>query len=105
MGDFRRDQLDVLVERALRDRVCGEIPPSRVWTNIKAGVEERREHAPSRFERVLDLGSLVLALGADIAVGARIMLTPSPATGENGWTKRLVLAGPSSVSLHYSIHH
>lgn len=105
MGDIRRDQLDVLVERALRDRVCGETPPSRVWTNIRAGVEERREHTPSRFERVLNFGSEVLSVGADIAVGARIMLTPSPAAGVNGWTKRLVLAGPSSVSLHYSIHH
>ncbi len=105
MGDIRRDQLDVLLERALRDRVCGETPPSRVWTNIKIGVEDRRAHAPSRFERVLNLGFELLSLGADIAVGARIMLTPSPAARENGWTERLVLAGPSSVSLHYSIHH
>lgn len=105
MGDIRRDQLDVLLERALEDWVSGETPPSRVWTNIKAGVEERREHAPSRFQRVLNLGSEVLSLGADIAVGARITLTPSPAGGENGWTQRLVLAGPSSAPLHYSIHH
>jgi hypothetical protein len=105
MGDIRRDQLDVLLERALRDRVCGETPPSRVWTNIKVGVQERREHAPSRFQHVRGLWTDVVSYGADVVFGARITLTPSPAGGENGWTQRLVLGGPSSAPLHYSIHH
>lgn len=105
MGDIRRDQLDVLLERALKDGVSAETPPNRVWTNIKAGIEERRRHEPSRFQRLLDVGADVLSVGADIAMGARITLTPSPAGGENGWTQRLVLAGHSTAPLHYSFHH
>lgn len=105
MGDNMRDELDVLVERVLRDCVSGETPPQRVWTNIRLGVQEQRGQASPRFRHVRSLWAEVISCGADFVVGARLILTPSAMGGENGWTERLVLAGHSSAPLHYSIHH
>jgi len=105
MGDKKRDELDVLVEWALRDCVSGETPPQRVWTNIRLGVQDRRGHASSRFRLARSLWAEVLSCGADFVVGARMILTTSVMGGENGWTERPVLAGHSSAPVYYSIHH
>lgn len=105
MSDNSRDELDVLLERALRKWAADEAPPERVWTNIRLGLHDRSRQSPARSGRVRLWWTEAWALGADIVVSARMILTPSLQGGENGWTRRLVVAGPSSSSLRLSIHH
>ena len=105
MSDNRKDELDVLVERALRDWVSHEVPPDRVWSNIRLGLAERVGRSPSRSPWARQLWTAAVSLGADVFVAARMILSPSPHGGENGWTRRLVVAGRSSGSVWVSIHH
>ena len=105
MSDNRKDELDVLVERALRDWASHEVPPDRVWTNIRLGLAERVERSPSRSPWARQLWTAAVSLGADVLVAARMILSPSPHGGENGWTRRLVVAGRSSASVWVSTHH
>ena len=105
MSDYTRDELDVLLERALRKWAADEAPPERVWTNIRLGLRERSERRLAKSGRVRRWWTEAWALGADIVVSARMILTPNLHGGENGWTRRLVVAGPSSSSLRLSIHH
>ena len=104
MIDNPRDELDVLVERALRDWMSHEVPPERVWTSIRLGLAERVDCAPSRSHWVRQLWTEAVCLGADVLVAARMILAPTPQGGENGWTRRLVVVGRSSASVWVSTH-
>ncbi len=104
MDRSKRDDLDILVERALQDLVSDQAPPDRVWASIRLELQERRR-SQAKFEFLRLLGTEIVALGADIVAGIGIMLTPSMYGGEEGWTERLVLAGHSSPALLYSIQH
>lgn len=104
MCDSTNDELDVLLERALRAWAAEEAPSDRVWTNIKFGLRERerRGAAPSSWLRRWWMDAL--ALGTDVVMSARIILTPTMNGGDREWTRRLVVVGQSAVSLHLSIH-
>jgi len=104
MCESRHDELDVLLERALRAWAADEAPSDRVWANIKIGLRERerRYSAPSNSLRRWWMDAL--ALGTDVLMSARIILTPSLNGGDREWTRRLVVVGQSAVSLHLSIH-
>jgi hypothetical protein len=105
MGDYRRDELDTLMERALKDWASKAAPPDRVWTNIRLGLRERRGRAQSRSYRLREWWKEALVWGTGALVSARIILTPSVNGGDHGWTERLVLVGHSSTSLRLFIHH
>lgn len=105
MSDTTRDELDVLVERALQDWAADATPPDRVWRNIRLGVRERSRRDSSKSGRVRTWSTEALSLGVDVLVSARMILTPSLSGGENGWTRRLVMAGQSSALYYLSIQH
>ena len=105
MGDNRRDELDVLVERALKDCVSNGAPPERVWTNVRLGLRERATRSPSRSDRAREWWAEALVWTAGVFVSVRIILTPSVNGCDSGWAERLVLTGHSSASLRLSIHH
>ena len=100
-----RDELDVLVERALRNWAADATPPDRVWSNIRLGVRERSRRGSSKSGRVRHWCSGALSWGVDILVSARMILTPFLSGSENGWTRRLAVAGQSSALYHLSIQH
>ena len=104
MCESRHDELDVLLERALRAWAADEAPTDRVWANIKIGLRERerRDAVPSNLLRRWWMDAL--ALGTDVLMSARIILTPILNGGDREWTRRLVVVGQSAVSLHLSIH-
>ena len=104
MNRSKRDDLDILVERVLRDLVSDQAPPDRVWASIRLELQEGRR-SQTKFELLRLLGTEIVALGADIVAGVGIMLTPSVCSCEEGWTERLVLAGHSSPALLHCIHH
>jgi hypothetical protein len=105
MDDNRRDELDVLVERTLRNWASEKAPSDRVWDGIRFGLQERMERRRSRPERVREWWADAWSLGTEAVLSARIILTPSLYSGDHGWPERVVLAGPSSVSLRLLIHH
>lgn len=105
MDGNRRDELDVLVERAVNNWVSDETPPDRVWTNIRLGLRERAERGQSRPDRLRQSWADALSWGTEVFVSARIILTPSVRGGDGGWTERLLLAGPSSASVRLFIHY
>jgi hypothetical protein len=106
MDHSRKDELDILFERTLRDFVSDEAAPGRVWTNIRMRVRKRRQQPRSRFGYLSRLGTEVMAWGSDIGTTVQIMLA-SLYVRSNGeeWTERLMLTGHSTVPLHYSIHY
>jgi hypothetical protein len=105
MDGNRRDELDVLVERAVKNWLSGETPPDRVWTNIRLGLRERAERSRSRPDGLRRLCTDVWSWGTEVLVSARTILTPSLNGGDRDWTERLLLAGPSSVSVRLVIHY
>jgi hypothetical protein len=106
MDQNRKDELDALFERTLRDFVAGENPPERVWTNIRARVQEPRQQTQSRFGYLRHLGTEVMSWGSDVGTTVQIILASLYIRGNGeGWTERLVVTGHSTVPLHYSIHH
>lgn len=105
MSSSGRDELDSLLERALRCSVSDQTPPDRVWTDIRARVLGRFRQPHAGGGHLRDLGAEVVALGSGIVAATCIILTPSVHGSEEGWTERLVSAGHSSASLHYSIHY
>ena len=105
MSDKTRDELDVLVERALQDWAADATPPDRVWRNIRLGLRERSWRDSSESGWVRTWWTEALSWGVDLLVSARMILTPSLSGGENGWTRRLVLAGQSSALYYLSIQH
>jgi hypothetical protein len=105
MDGNRRDELDVLVERALNNCVSDEVPPQRVWTNIRLGLRERTERGQSGRGRVRQLWMDAWSWGSDVLLSTRILLTPAVNGGDNRWTERLVMAVPSSASIELLIHH
>ncbi|HUS71053.1 MAG TPA: hypothetical protein VM075_09825 [Anaerolineae bacterium] len=105
MSDKTRAELDVLVERALQDWAADATPPDRVWRNIRLGLRERSRRDSSKYGRVRTWCTEALSCGVDLVVSARMILTPSLSGGENGWTRRLVLAGQSSALYYLSIQH
>jgi hypothetical protein len=100
-----REELDVLVERALRNWAADATPPDRVWSNIRLGVRERSRWGSSKPGWVRHWWTEALSWGVDLLVSARMILTPSLNGGENGWTRRLVMAGQSSALYYLSIQH
>jgi hypothetical protein len=105
MDGNRRDELDVLVERALNNSVSGQAPSQRVWNNIRLGLRERAERGQSRPDRVRQLWADAWSWGNEVLLSTRIMLTPAVNGGDNRWTERLVMAVPSSASIGLFIHH
>jgi len=107
MHRISKDELDVLVERALKDSVSNVAPPDKVWANIRLGVQRRGQQPPAALGYLRRLGAEVMALGDDIGSTARIMLASLyvRSNGEEWSTERLVVARRSAASLHYSMHH
>jgi hypothetical protein len=105
MDDNRRDELDLLVEGALREWGSGEAAPARVWDNITLGLQERSRRTPTKSHRVRELCLDAWYWGVDALASARIILTPSLRGAEDGWTDRLVLVGNSHGSYRLSIHY
>lgn len=103
--DYTRDELDLLVDGALKKWASAEAAPARVWDNIRLGLQERPSLAPSRSHRVRELCLDVWYWGVDALTAARIILTPSLRGAEDGWTDRLVLVGNSYGSYRLSIHY
>ena len=104
MSENARDELDLLVERALKDWISHEVPPDRVWTSIKLGLVGRVGRSPSRLRWVRQLWTEGVAMATDVLVAARMIVSPAPHGGENGWTSRLVVVGRSSASVWLSTH-
>lgn len=100
-----RDELDVLVERALRNWAADATPPDRVWSTIRLGLRERSRRGSSKSGWVRHWWTEALSWGVDLLLSARMILTPSLNGGENGWTRRLVMAGQSSALYYLSIQH
>jgi hypothetical protein len=105
MSNKTTDELDVLVERALMDWAADATPPDRVWRNIRLGVRERPRRDSSRPGRARSWCTEALSCGLDLLASVRMILTPSLCSTENGWTRRLVVAGRSSALYHLSIQH
>lgn len=105
MSDKTGDELDVLVEKALQDWAADATPPDRVWHNIRLGLRERSRRDSFEYGRVRTWSTEALSWGVDVLVSARMILTPSLSGGENGWTRRLVMAGQSSALYYLSIQH
>ena len=105
MDEHRRDELDLLVEVALKEWASAEAAPARVWDNITMGLLRRSCRAPSRSQRVRELCLDAWYWGVDALSAALIILTPSLRGAEDGWTDRLVLAGNSHGSYRLSIHY
>lgn len=105
MSDTTRDELDILVERALQGWGADATPPDRVWRKIKLGLRERSWGDSSESGRLRLWCTGALSCGVDLIVSARMILTPSLSGGENGWTRRLALAGQSSALYYLSIHY
>jgi hypothetical protein len=106
MSDTRRDELDRLLGRALKEFVSEETPPHRVWANVRRRVQGRGPRRVSGLGYLRQLGVEVMALGSDLGATARIMLAPLLVSSawEDG-TQRLILAGRSTGPLNFSIHH
>jgi hypothetical protein len=104
MCDSRDDELDVLLARTLRAWAADEAPSDRVWSNIKFGLRERERRGAAPSSRLRRWWTEALALGTDVVMSARIILTPTMNGGDREWTRRLVVVGQSAVSLHLSIH-
>jgi hypothetical protein len=105
MSHKTRGELDRLLEKALQDWAADATPPDRVWRNIRVGLRERSRRDSSESGRLPAWCTEALSWGADLAMSARMILAPSLNCGENGWTRRLVVAGQSSALYHLSIHH
>jgi len=105
MSDATRDELDVWVERTLQGWAADATPPDRVWQKIKLGLRERSRWDSSESGRLHPWCSGALSWGIDLIVSARMILTPSLSGGENGWTRRLAMAGQSSALYYLSIHY
>jgi hypothetical protein len=105
MSDTTRDELDVWVERALQSWAPDATPPDRVWLNIELGLRERSRRDSSQSGRLRTWCAGALSGGLDLIVSARMILTPTLGGGENGWTRRLAMAGQSSALYYMSIHY
>jgi len=107
MDRSRRDELDMLLERALNDFVSNEAPSHSVWASIKLRVEGQRQQPRSRVGPLRDLAGEVMAWGSDIGSTARIMLASLyvRSNGEEWTTERLIVARCSGAHPHYSIHY
>jgi hypothetical protein len=107
MHRISKDDLDALVERALKDSVTNVAPPDKVWASIRLGVQRRGQQPPAALGYLRHLAAEVMALGDDIGSTARIMLASLyvRSNGEEWSTERLVVARRSAAPLHYSIHH
>ncbi len=107
MDQPRRDELDVLVERALKDSVANVVPPDRVWANIWLRVRRRGQQPRSRLGYLHHLGAEVMAWGDDITATVQIMLASLyiRGNGEQCDTERLAVARRSAAPSHYAIHY
>jgi hypothetical protein len=105
MSDNTRDELGVLVERALQGWAADARPPDGVWRKIRLGLRERSRRDPFESGRVRPWCAEAFSWGIDLVVSARMILTPSLSGSENGWTRRLVVAGQSSALYYLSIQH
>ena len=106
MGPGRKDELDILFERTLRDFVADEVPPERTWAKIRTRVQERGTQTRSSRGYLRHLGTEIMAWGSDIGTTVQIILASLYVRSEGEeWTEGLVLTGHSTVPLHYSIHH
>ena len=107
MDRSRTEELDMLLERALKDSVSKEAPPERVWANIRLGVQTRGQQPQSRVGPLHRLGAEVMAWGSDIGSTVRIMLASLyvRSNGEEWTTERLIVARRSGAHPHYSIHY
>lgn len=97
----KRHELDMLLERALKETVSNEDPPDKVWENIALELSQRHEQPRSRRRYIRELASEAMVWAGSFAATARIMLTPfAPGNGE-GWSGRMLLAGHASIPAHY----
>ena len=107
MHRISKDELDALVERALKDSVTNVAPPDRVWANIRLRVQRRGQQPRSRLGYLRHLGAEVMAWGDDIGATVQIMLASLyvRSNGEEWSTERLVVARRSAAPSHYAIHY
>jgi hypothetical protein len=105
MDDNRRDELDLLVERALKDWVSEKAPPNRVWDSIRFGLREREDRSQSGPDRVRQWWTDAWLWGSEMLRSASMIATPSLYSADRGWPERIMLTSPSSASLRLFIHH
>ncbi len=105
MNRTRRDELDMLIETALKGSVSDEAPSDRVWKNIRLRVQNQSQETRPRLGYLRRLGMEVMAWGSGIFSTGRVILAPSVYSHELRSTERLIWAVHSSTPLHYSIHH
>jgi len=105
MKDSRRDELDILVERALRQWARGEAAPERVWERIELTLRDRRTQTPRGTGGFSQLWRHAYHCGLDVLACARIILAPCVLAIENDWAGRLVLAGQSHAFYRSSFNH
>jgi hypothetical protein len=105
MDDNRRDELDVVLEGALREWASGAVAPERVWTSIDRTLQERSGRRSASSRRLRHMWTDACYVGADVFTFLRIVLAPSLRGAESGWTERLVLAGQSQSACRLSFNH
>jgi hypothetical protein len=104
MHDNRRDELDLLVERSLKEWASEKTPPNRVWDNVRFGLRKRVERSQSRTDRVRQWWAEAWLCGTEVLASARMIVTPSLYSVDRGWPERIVLTSPSSASLRLLMH-
>jgi hypothetical protein len=105
MDDNRRDELDLLVERALKEWASDKVPSNRVWNNIRFGLQERVGQNRSRADRVRLWWDEAWLWGTEVLASARMIVTPSPYSFDRGWLEHIAVTSPSSASLRLFMHH
>lgn len=105
MDDSRRDELDLVVERALREWASGEAAPDHVWERIELALRDRSAQTPRSSSVFRQVWRHAYYWGMDVLACARIVLAPSMQAIDNGWAERLVLAGQSHAFYRVSINH
>ncbi len=103
MANRERRELDVLLERALKEYVSDEAPPDRVWESIALRVRQRSGGSGSRREQLREWASEAVVWMAGAAINARIILTPVIPGCREVWPDSLALAGHASYPVYYSI--
>ena len=105
MNGNRREELDTMVERALREWARGETAPERVWERIELTLRDRRTQTPRGTGGLGQLWRYAYQCGLDVLACARIILAPCALSVENDWAGRLVLAGQSHAFYRSSFNH
>jgi len=104
MANSDKPELDLLLERALKESVSDEAPPDRVWENIVLRLRQRDGQDRSRRGYLAELASEALVWMGGVATTARIILTPFVPGSYEELPDSLAFTGQGFIPVHYSIH-